>query len=1336
MKKNYRSVIACVALFLGANAMHAQQLPSNLPSSTQVVQVDQRSSFEGIVQEYLIEATTKSALSNQDVAEWRITDVVSSINPGIKHVYVQQVYQGIPIENGRYKLTVKNGKVTWEINQFINELSKKSTATQASLTPENAIMKVVSNHQLQSPSRLVASRNNGTLVYSDSGISLEPIKVDQVYYYKDGVLHLTYRVSIYQKDGKHWWNEHIDATTGVSLHTDDWVISCTFGDSDGDSHNHTINDPASKDHGAISYEEATAMVGGGSYNVYPLGIESPSHGNRAIVTDPANATASPFGWHDTNGSAGAEFTTTRGNNVLAQDDINGNNGSGSLANGGTNLNFDFPLNLSNSPSTFLDASITNLFYWNNIMHDVWYQYGFTEAAGNFQENNYGKGGLASDGVLADAQDGSGTNNANFATPPDGSNPRMQMFLFTNPTRDGDLDNVIIAHEYGHGISTRLVGGPGTNALGGSEQMGEGWSDWFGLVMTIRPGDTRTTARGVGTYAIGEPTTGAGIRPTRYSTETAVNGTTYSDIGGLSVPHGVGYGFATILWDMTWDLIDLEGYDSNQYTGTGGNNIAMSLVIEGLKNTANNPGYVSGRDGILQADQDLYGGQYNCLIWDAFAARGVGVDAVENTNGGTNTNTDQAVSFTSGCQAPPPPASCDSTVTSFPYNEGFENTLGAWSQATGDNFDWSLRTGTTPSSSTGPSGAFEGTHYIYVEASDPNFGSKTTILNGPCFNLPTTAATVNFHFQQTGNSVGTNRLEVRKDGEQTWTEIWSQSGDQGANWIEADVSLAAYASSTIQMRFRATTSASWQGDMAIDAFEITTGAAPDTEAPSIPLNLASTGVTDTTVDLSWNASTDNVGVTAYDVYQGATNLGETTGTTAQITGLTAGTTYSFRVRAKDAAGNESGFSNTASATTTGGGSSGGCTGGVGAFPYGESFEANLGLWSQGGGDDLNWTRDSGGTPSASTGPSSGSDGSFYMFVEASGNGTGYPSKRAYLNSPCFDLTSQTAANFTFDYHANGTGTMGSISLDASTDDGATWSSIWSQTAHQGNSWNAVTVSLDAYAGSTVQLRFNRLTGNTWQSDVAIDNTRIVAGGGSQDPPTGYCASNGNNTNDEYIQRVQIGTIDNASGASAGGYGDFTGLSTNLGSSNTITITPLWTGTVYNEAYAVFVDWNRDGDFGDAGETVFTQAPTQATPITGSFSVPSGASNGPTRMRVSMKYNGLPTACESFQYGEVEDYIVNISSSAMFTEPSNTTITAEAAENAFDFSIYPNPVTRGQLNVNVLGADAQKFTIYNMLGQVVRTGAFNSTLDVSKLDSGVYMLEVQVGNATMSKRFIKQ
>jgi len=156
------------------------------------------------------------------------------------------------------------------------------------------------------------------------------------------------------------------------------------------------------------------------------------------------------------------------------------------------------------------------------------------------------------------------------------------------------------------------------------------------------------------------------------------------------PHGVGYAFATILWDMTWALIDAEGFDPDLYNGTGGNNIALALVTEGLKNTANNPGFVSGRDGILQADRDLYGGQYECLIWKAFAERGVGEGANENTNGGTNGQTDQTVSFVNPCDnTPPPPVQCTGDVASFPYSEGFEGSIGDWGQDAGDHLNWTV-----------------------------------------------------------------------------------------------------------------------------------------------------------------------------------------------------------------------------------------------------------------------------------------------------------------------------------------------------------------------------------------------------------------------------------------------------------------------------------------------------------------------------------------------------------------------------------------------------------------------------------------------------------------------
>ncbi|WP_299433608.1 fibronectin type III domain-containing protein [uncultured Aquimarina sp.] len=283
-------------------------------------------------------------------------------------------------------------------------------------------------------------------------------------------------------------------------------------------------------------------------------------------------------------------------------------------------------------------------------------------------------------------------------------------------------------------------------------------------------------------------------------------------------------------------------------------------------------------------------------------------------------------------------------------------------------------------------------------------------------------------------------------------------------------------------------------------DVTTATPPDTQAPTAPTGLAASNVAETTLTLSWNAATDNVGVTAYDVYQGSTNLGEATGTSTNITGLTADTAYLFSVKAKDAAGNESAFSNTVNVTTTGGSTGGGCTSGISSFPYAEGFENTLGAWTQSTADDINWTVDANGTPSSGTGPSSATQGSYYIFVEASGNGTGYPNKQAILNSPCYDLSSLSEASLSFSYHMYGATDMGSIAVEASTDDGATWTSLWSESGNKGNSWLDASIDLAAYVGGGVQLRFNRITGSTWQADIAIDNlslTNTSGGGGSTD-----------------------------------------------------------------------------------------------------------------------------------------------------------------------------------------------------------------------------------------------
>ena len=408
------------------------------------------------------------------------------------------------------------------------------------------------------------------------------------------------------------------------------------------------------------------MVSGATYRVLPFPAESPIHpgGSVALRSDPwtaAPGNATSLKWHT--GLTATDYDYTRGNNVWAyQDQPNDNTGTvGESASSTTTpdpLTFDFVPNFTVAPTQTTPVqnkqfNITNLFYWNNIIHDVMYEYGFNEVSGNFQDDNQGRGGAGNDHVNAEAQDGGGTNNANFATPVDGSSGRMQMYLWTGtPSLDGDVDNGIIVHEYGHGISNKLTGGPANSScLQNAEQMGEGWSDYYALMFTQNWATSTlntgfNSPRGIGTCALNQAITGLGIRSQKYCTDFAVNNKVY--LTSLpSSPHSRGEIWCATLWDMTWNIINQVGtINSNLYNvaGGGGNTIAMKLVTEGLKLQQCSPGFISGRNAILQADQNLYGGTYRCAIISAFARRGMGTFASE---GLTSSITDQVVDFSGG-----------------------------------------------------------------------------------------------------------------------------------------------------------------------------------------------------------------------------------------------------------------------------------------------------------------------------------------------------------------------------------------------------------------------------------------------------------------------------------------------------------------------------------------------------------------------------------------------------------------------------------------------------------------------------------------------------------------
>jgi PKD repeat protein len=729
-------------------------------------------------------------LRSSDVQNLNIDASHVSKPSGIKYVYLNQTANGIRIKNSPINAAFdqENKLVNLSGNPIDNVFSR-AESSEPSLSLKQAIESTIAKLGIQGSVSVEQIEGFKYSLVIDAGNYLHETKAELVYWFTaEEELKLVWNFNVDLPDETHWYDFMISAQTGEEVERIDWQVSCTHPG----AHSENADKCSHFEEEKASSSVKRTTLDGSVYNVFPFPVESPNHGNRALLTEPAVSTSSPFGWHDNNGNPGADFTITRGNNVYAYEDASDTNQPGQSAEGGEELNFDFPLNAGNNPDTYQDAAITNLFYTNNVIHDVLYAYGFDEASGNFQDNNYGNGGFSGDEVRAEAQDGGGFDNANMATPNDGSNPRMQMYLWNsgvasgsfiantpssiassypssapstfgpgfpgagltgnlalvvdadNPINngcseitnsgdingsvafvyrggcsfvekvvlaqdagaiaviiinnvlgedpftpggtsteitipslmvsfdvaeifldaladgqevnvtledsdsstllDGSFDNGIVVHEYVHGLSNRLTGG-GNNSgcLSGDEQMGEGWSDYYAIMLTMDLSVDNPVFRPMGTFASGDPIDGNGIRPVPYDTSFAVNAFTYASVPSqnVSIPHGVGFVWCTMLWDMTWDLIDVYGFDADLINGTAGNNIAMQLVTEGLKLQPCGPGFVDGRDAILLADQLLYDGANQCLIWNAFAKRGLGFSADQ---GSVQSRTDGTAAF--------------------------------------------------------------------------------------------------------------------------------------------------------------------------------------------------------------------------------------------------------------------------------------------------------------------------------------------------------------------------------------------------------------------------------------------------------------------------------------------------------------------------------------------------------------------------------------------------------------------------------------------------------------------------------------------------------------------
>lgn len=520
----------------------------------------------------------------------------------------------------------------------------------------------------------------------------------------------------------------------------------------------------------------------------------------------------------------------------------------------------------------------------------------------------------------------------------------------------------------------------------------------------------------------------------------------------------------------------------------------------------------------------------------------------------------------GCSLAAPSGLASSNIT----NNGFQLTWGSVSGAVSYTVTYGSQSATVTGTSFTASGLTAGTAYTCNVKANCSSGSGATSGNlvvtttgSNCNAGPATLTLVTDNYaSETTWTLRRNGTTVATNGSYSNNSTYNVSFDYGdgtyaftINDSYGDGICCSYGSGSYTIRDAGNNviaTGGAFGSTATENFCIEGGTPADTQAPTAPGNLSTSNVTSSSATLSWSASSDNVGVTGYDVYANGSLKGSTASTSFNVTGLAASTTYSLSVRAKDEAGNVSASSST----------------------------------------------------------------------------------------------------------------------------------------------NVTTLA-------------NTVT---------------------------YCDSKGNSVSDEWIQKVTFGSINNTSGAN-GGYANFTAQSTsvNKGSGYSITITPGWSGTIYREAYRVWIDFNQDGDFSDSGEQVYSQSRTTSSSVSGTITIPTSALSGSTRMRVSMKYNANPSPCETFSYGEVEDYTVVIGGGAR---------SIEEVVAVSGFELFPNPAygsatlrlaVSEQTSLSISIVDAMGRNVYHQMQDVV-VGTFEKQIDLTGLKGGMYLVVVKGNNVNQVSRLL--
>lgn len=643
--------------------------------------------FHDLAIQFIHNESESWGLTKEDISDLRITDSHISSLSSVHHIYLQQFHENIPVRKGLASVHIDSqGKILHKTQSLVPLFSEKINQIEPILTAKNGVFSAAQKLNIPHPNHLKTINEeisaDSNVQFEGRQISEQDINASLIFELNDlGELRLCWQIEIQPHGSDDYWVLYIDAETGVEINRENRVVKCNFPHPETSSlnqsdkhtdhtHSHEMIDADKLN--KSNNEKINTLLG--TYNAFHLPIESPLFGTRSEKneSDIANTTAAPLGWHD-DGDASTDDDFTRGNHVFAYYSPLGTPSppipdeilcpAGIYAGGNVprplneSYQFTYNSNLNTATATaFLKDAITNLFVWNNYCHDVSYLYGFDEAAGNFQHTNHTGQGTGGDLILAQAQDGTKTNNASFLRQAEGSSPIMRMHLWNtnlpNTILDSSFDNLIIAHEFGHGITSRLIGGPSNvSCPGGTEHGDEGWADFFGLMMTLQDFDNDGMLeenvigegiRGIGNYLRNDGTSGCddpvgnstcGLRPTAYTTDLAINPFTYGQVPNMAVPHGVGFVWCTMLWEMTWNLINTHGFEPDIYntSSTAGNIVAMKLVMEGLKNTACNPTFIDMRDAILAADVSLNSGANTDLIWAAFAKRGLGFSATAGGN---------------------------------------------------------------------------------------------------------------------------------------------------------------------------------------------------------------------------------------------------------------------------------------------------------------------------------------------------------------------------------------------------------------------------------------------------------------------------------------------------------------------------------------------------------------------------------------------------------------------------------------------------------------------------------------------------------------------------------